>query len=93
VFAEILFYIKIKSYHFTASKDPFYVLFKAFVWVNIKRTTVLFFHTVPFGNTVLLMENIALLAMCVTNFVLTKANDLSTRNSLNQLKHSHARTI
>jgi len=70
---------------------------KAFLWVNIiNKQQCYFFHIALFGNTVLRTENIALLAMCVTNFEslkVAKTNDLLTRNALNQLKHSHVHAI
>jgi len=46
-------------------------------------------------NTALNMENTALVVTFIINFESLKVakNDLSTRNSLNQLKRRHAHTI
>jgi len=47
-------------------------------------------------NTALRTQNKVLLGICITNFEslkVDKMNNLSTRNALSQLKHSHMKKI
>jgi len=58
---------------------------KALTWVNIRRITVLFFHTALFRNTALHTENIAWLVTCMAK----SSHNEEFVDQKYQLKHCH----